>query len=67
MNISELSVRRPVTVMMGIGILLVLGGVSLTFINTDLMPKLNFPNIAVIVEYEGAGPRQVEDAVIRTL
>ena len=48
MNLAEFSIRRPVTVCMGILVLLALGGVYLTRLPIDLLPELNLP-MAVVV------------------
>ena len=63
MNISEISVKRPVlTAMVFLG-LVILGLVSLTRLGLDLMPNLEIPTIAVVTQYQGAGPQEIESQV----
>jgi len=47
--------------------LLVLGFVSLSRLSIDLLPKMQLPVAAVIVDYPGAGPQEVEKAVTEPL
>ncbi len=67
MNIPELAVRRSVTVFMIVIALLVLGFVSLGRLAIDLIPNLNLPVAAVITDYPGAGPQEVEKSVTKPL
>lgn len=67
MNIPELAVRRSVTVFMIVIALVVLGAVSLGRLAIDLIPNLNLPVAAVLTDYPGAGPQEVEKSVTRPL
>ncbi|MCK8059583.1 MULTISPECIES: efflux RND transporter permease subunit [unclassified Fusibacter] len=63
MNISTLSVRRPVTILMVTLIVVILGFVSLTRLPIDLYPDFEIPVAIVSTNYEGAGPQEVENLV----
>lgn len=67
MNISELAVKRPVTVVMLVAAVLVLGFVSLSELSLDLLPDIEIPAAAVVTTYEGAGPYEVESLVTRPI
>jgi len=67
MSISRLSIRRPVTTVMLVFIVLILGFVSLTRLNLDLLPSINLPVIVVSTQYSGAGPKEVETIVTRNI
>ncbi len=67
MNLAGFSIRRPVTVCMGILVLLALGGVSLSQLPIDLLPELNLPMAVAVSTYSGAGPEEVEQMVTRPL
>ncbi len=67
MNLSHLAVRRPVTVLMGVAIILVLGVVSMTQLPIDLMPGMEIPILAVQTSYSNAGPHEVENLVTRPI
>ena len=67
MRLSELAVKRPVTVIMCVLVVLILGFVSLTSLNVDLLPEMNLPYAVVIASYSGASPQEVENLVTRPL
>jgi len=67
MNLPELSVRRPVTIMMAVLIIILLGVVSLTRLPIDLLPNMKFPIAAVMASYPGAGPQEIETLVTKPL
>ncbi|MFH2067939.1 MAG: efflux RND transporter permease subunit [Candidatus Omnitrophota bacterium] len=63
MKISEIGVKRPVlTAMIFLG-LVIMGLVSLSRLGLDLMPNLEIPSIAVVTQYQGAGPQEIESQV----
>jgi len=67
MNLSAISIRRPVfTVMLAVAIL-VLGLMGFRRLGSDLFPDVSFPAIVVTVPYPGASPSEVESLVIRPL
>jgi hydrophobic/amphiphilic exporter-1 (mainly G- bacteria), HAE1 family len=66
-NLSAVSIRRPVfTAMVGVAIL-VLGLMGFRRLGSDLFPDVSFPAIAVTVPYPGASPVEVESLVIKPL
>lgn len=66
-NVSELSVRRPVLMMMLTVAMLIFGFVSLPRLAIDLMPELNFPVAVVVTSVEGASPSEVEKLVTKPI
>ncbi len=67
MNLSKFSVKRPVTTFMIILIIILLGFVSFTNIQTDLFPSINLPIAAVSIRYPGASPEEVENIVTKNV
>jgi HAE1 family hydrophobic/amphiphilic exporter-1 len=65
MNLPGLSIRRPVTIVMMIALIVMIGLVSLSKLEMDLLPNLNMPIAVATARYEGAGPREVETLVAR--
>jgi len=63
--LSNFSIKRPITILMVVLGILVLGAVSLTGLNIDLMPSLSMPVAVVVTEYPGAGPAEVETMVTK--
>lgn len=67
MGISNYSVKKPVTVIMVVLIIIMLGVVSLTNLTTDLFPSMNLPYAIVSTTYIGASPEQVEMVVTKSV
>ena len=67
MNIGKFSVKRPVTIAMASLVLILFGVVSFTRMAIDLMPKMDLPIMAVMANYDGAGPEEVEERVTKLL
>jgi hydrophobic/amphiphilic exporter-1 (mainly G- bacteria), HAE1 family len=67
MNFFNFPIKRPVTIAMGMLMIAIVGGIALTRMPLDLMPKISFPNLTVMVGYPGAGPEEVEERVGKIL
>lgn len=67
MKLVDLSVKRPIGVVMFMLALIVLGIISLTNLAIDLYPELELPMTVVITDYEGAAPQEVEKLVTAPL
>ncbi len=67
MNLSAVSIRRPVfTAMLGVAII-VLGLMGFDRLGSDLFPDVTFPVVTVTVPYPGASPDEVESLVSKPL
>ncbi len=60
-------VKKPFFVVVSVIIILIIGGVSLGRMNTDLMPDMEIPYLMVITTEPGASPVKVENDVSRPL
>ena len=67
MHISELSVKRPVSILMVMLIIVVIGIVAFSKLTIDLMPKIDYPVITVITNYEGVAPEEIEELVSKPI
>ena len=67
MNLSKLSVNRPVTVIMFYMALAVLGAFAFIRLAIDLLPKLEPPAISVVTIYPGASAEEVEQKVTKPI
>lgn len=67
MNLPELSVKRAVTFTMIFLVVAAFGVFSLSRLRLDLYPDISFPIVSVITQYDGAGPREIEDLVSRPI
>jgi HAE1 family hydrophobic/amphiphilic exporter-1 len=66
-NLSAISIRRPVfTAMLAVAIL-VLGLMGFQRLGSDLFPDVSFPAVVVTVPYPGASPVEVETLVMKPL
>ncbi|GIP35343.1 efflux RND transporter permease subunit [Paenibacillus sp. J2TS4] len=65
MKVVDVSVKRPVGVVMVVLAILALGFVSLKNLAVDLFPNINLPIVVVATSYQGAGPQEVENLVSR--
>lgn len=64
---SRFSVKKPYYIFVAVIMILVLGGVSLTTLKTNLMPDFSMPYLAVITTDVGASPEQVQEDVSEPL
>lgn len=67
MNLSEFSIRYPVTICMILTSFIVLGGISLFKIPIEFLPEVDFPQIMVSVPYPNATPEQIERTITKPL
>lgn len=63
MKMTEVSVKRPVTIAMTFLCVILLGIVSLAKLSVDLMPSINLPVAIVMTTYSDAGPEEVENNI----
>ena len=67
MKITDLSVKRPVTVVVVCLALAVLGVFSLGRLAIDLIPDISFPVILIYTSYPGVSPEEVEENLTKTI
>lgn len=67
MSLPEFSITRPVTIFMGVLMVLLLGGIAFIELPVDLMPESVYPTISVRAEYPGVAPEEMENLVARPL
>lgn len=65
--LSRYSVKKPYTVVVAVILVLILGVVSFTKMNTDLLPSMDMPYAMVMTTYPGASPETVEQTVTRPI
>lgn len=67
MSITELSIKRPVLIVVIFLVLAVLGIFSYSKLSYELLPKMSSPFVTVITVYPGANPSEVENAVTKKI
>ncbi len=63
MNLPNFSVKRPIFTSMVTLILVILGAVSLSRLQIDMLPNIELPTLSIRTEYEGASPEVIERLV----
>ncbi|MFQ5600114.1 MAG: efflux RND transporter permease subunit [Candidatus Krumholzibacteriia bacterium] len=67
MKLTRLAMRRPVSVLMMVMSLLVLGVISVSRLKISFLPDIDFPFIGIYVPYPNAVPSQVEREIAKPL
>ena len=60
---EKFSVKKPFTVLVGVIMVLLLGFVALSHMQTNLLPDISTPYLMVVTVYPGASPERVESEV----
>lgn len=64
---SKFSVKKPYTVLVMMLVVMMLGVVSMTKMQMDLLPPISLPYVMVITTYPGASPEKIEATVSEPL
>ncbi len=67
MNLTELAVRRPTAILMGVLLIVGLGVVGYINLGADLFPAVNTPIISITSSYAGAGAEEIDREVIKPI
>ncbi len=67
MNLPGFSVRRPIFTTMVTLIVVILGAVSLSRLQIDMLPNIEMPTLTIRTEYEGASPEVMERLVTQII
>jgi len=67
MNLPEFSVHRPVFITMVFLMVLVIGSVSLSRLQIDMLPEIEMPTLSIRTKFEGASPEIMERQVTRVI
>src|SRR5438067_3553329 len=65
MGLTRLSIERPLTILMGILALVLMGGVAYTYLKVDRRPARSLPLVSVMIQYPQAAAQDVETLVTR--
>ena len=67
MNLTKLTMRRPVSVFIILLALIVFGVQAMLGAPLELIPEMEMPIMIVMSSYPGAGPEEVEEMVTSVL
>jgi HAE1 family hydrophobic/amphiphilic exporter-1 len=65
MNLPNLSVNRPVTMMMVFLGVILLGFIAWSKLPQELFPSITYPQITVVTSYENAAPEEIETLITK--
>jgi len=64
LNITRLSIEKPVFAWMLMAALLVFGSISFRHLGISMLPDVDFPSVSISVNYPGASPEVIESDVV---
>ncbi|MGD9286325.1 MAG: efflux RND transporter permease subunit [Desulfobacterales bacterium] len=67
MNLSSFSVKRPIFTTMVTLIVVILGAVSLSRLQIDMLPNIELPTLSIRTDYEGASPEVMERLITQII
>ncbi|MBW2488929.1 MAG: efflux RND transporter permease subunit [Deltaproteobacteria bacterium] len=67
MNLPNFSVKRPIFTTMVTLILVILGAVSLSRLQIDMLPNIELPTLTIRTDYEGASPEVMERLITQII
>ncbi len=67
MKLHELSIKKPVAVVMAVLMFVVIGVYSLTMLPMELMPDMNMPIALVMTQYPNVSPEEIENLVTKNI
>jgi HAE1 family hydrophobic/amphiphilic exporter-1 len=67
MSMIKLAVKRPVTMIILVSVILILGFFTYNKLTVDLLPDMELPVAVVMTTYGGVGPEEVESGVTELL
>ncbi|MFQ6042620.1 MAG: efflux RND transporter permease subunit, partial [Candidatus Poribacteria bacterium] len=67
MKIVDLSVDRPVAILMVIFVIMFLGGIALYFLPLEMLPDITYPVLTVVTRYPNVAPEDIENLVTKPI
>lgn len=67
MSITEISIKRPILVIVFFLIISLLGIFSIGQLKYELLPKINAPFVTIFATYAGASPTEIENSITKKL
>ncbi|MEW6664032.1 MAG: efflux RND transporter permease subunit [Thermodesulfobacteriota bacterium] len=63
MNLARFALRNPITILMAVLGVIILGAISFSKLPVDMFPEITYPSITVATFYPGANPQDMERTV----
>ena len=65
MNLPKLAVRRPITTIMALVCVVIIGGIAMSRMRLAFLPEVDAPFIGVQIPYPNSNPWQVEKEIVK--
>ena len=65
MTLSDISIKRPVGVFVLTLMVVVLGFFFLSKLSVDLLPRITYPMVRIIIDWKGASPEEIEENILK--
>ena len=65
MTLSDISIKRPVGVFVLTLTVVVLGVFFLKGLSVDLLPRITYPLIRIMIDWKGASPEEIEENILK--
>jgi len=65
MTLSDISIKRPVGVLVLTLMVVVLGVFFLRGLAVDLLPRITYPMVRIIIDWKGASPEEIEENILK--
>ncbi|MFN8673378.1 MAG: efflux RND transporter permease subunit [Candidatus Sericytochromatia bacterium] len=66
-NISEVAIKRPVSTIMLMLTLIILGVISYDKLDVEYYPNMAYPTVSISTDYTGASPEEIESIISKPL
>lgn len=63
MSFIDFYIKRPVSTLVFYAAIILFGLIALQRLQINLLPQLDYPRLAVLTEYSGIGPREIESLI----
>ncbi|MBQ3112414.1 MAG: efflux RND transporter permease subunit, partial [Firmicutes bacterium] len=63
MNLTKLTLKRPVSAVLVILAIVVFGALAMTTMSAELIPDIEMPMLMVMTTYPGADPESIEELI----
>lgn len=67
MKITDVSIKRPMLILVCVTVVLLLGAVSFSQLSIDLYPDMELPVALVMTNYTGVGPEEIEEQITKPI
>jgi len=65
MTLSDISIKRPVGIFVITLMVVVLGFFFLKGLSVDLLPRITYPLVRIIIDWKGASPEEIEENILK--